>query len=949
MAFDPNQELKNFPCTFNLKTGTKISHQRFLHVRTNVQQDLDLNDGAVSEKVRNLNLLTWVFYNLNDRESKKESLRLNKEVLEMTQRKNLTALGNQVFLSCLQGDKINGKKIFKELQDLAQENTFDDLKSEAISEQAYTYSRLGGIANYELSIKLFKQCIEKCPTNYLWKYGLGLVNRRLTNYNLNCSSPEKMNMSEMTTECAKLMFEIAENGDGRLRGMAYAQLVQLRQYNYRREWDAVFEGLDIRQLLGKALKYGSNNPTVLTACGKSMKGTDIDKAISLLRDSVKLRENGIAYHHLGLSLIKKVDREARNRYGRKPSYVRQLTYDSLTVSNALQSTGLQAEGGACSSLSFGNLPGKNENLDSGFDSMPMMNKDVNSEESEQSLCSGIQNINIASHGKADYHSTSQYQSHRRPYNRGQRNYHTAKPQRFQARKQTPFTKQTNNWRPQNQNFRENFQKLSLRKSKSADFSCKSLDSLQHFAISPTKKLDENNDLVKEAIQAYEKAIEVSEEENITATLCLGDLYMRLEQYQNALAQYMKVIDKNTNSYLISLISAHEKAGNCLQKLSQLPDESDAEMLKKESKEQYVKALSLAADLASRNPELENCESEVWDAFRLLSEEVERMPQEKQKYKEKIKLLELAKKKDTASVIKEMLDRGLDLDDVDMFLSGLKSYLNIGDFESALAFLNMAGTKASLTSNETWSSEEVYANRALTYISASWTRLLKSSTDSRRAFQQMFQMKYGQCSGMIDGEEEESQTMSEQFDVLIVNDESDDTEEGPGETSKLAQNLLQALNILFGLDSPNNLERNDDYCHMREETQLQEMSRYRLVLLLLGDNDSDIYDRMLETVHVTSCTTFLVVNTRQSRKCPDLIRKYKSINYSDAPWQQTTLLTSSVEEQRNSLDAEVDRKSRDWIIKNIFGGNVELIMRLFCFLVQEVFENHSNFFKTSSKF
>ncbi|KAK7002691.1 hypothetical protein BgiMline_004094, partial [Biomphalaria glabrata] len=65
----------------------------------------------------------------------------------------------------------------------------------------------------------------------------------------------------------------------------------------------------------------------------------------------------------------------------------------------------------------------------------------------------------------------------------------------------------------------------------------------------------------------------------------------------------------------------------------------------------------------------------------------------------------------------------------------------------------------------------------------------------------------------------------------------------------------------------------------------------------------IYDRMLETVHVTSCTTFLVVNTRQSRKCPDLIRKYKSINYSDAPWQQTTLLTSSVEEQRNSLKAE----------------------------------------------
>ncbi|KAK7002692.1 hypothetical protein BgiMline_004095, partial [Biomphalaria glabrata] len=798
MALDPLQELKGFPCTFNLKLETPVSHQRFLQVRTNVQQDVDMNDGTPFEKFRNLNLLTWVFFNLNDRKSKKEASRLNKEVLEMTTRKNVTALGNCVYLSCLLGDKIDGGKIFKELQDLAKDEAFGDLILEALSEQAYTYSRLGGVANYKLSVILYKKCIEKCPTNYLWKYGLGLVHRRLTNKNLHSSSPEKLNMDEMTTECARLMFEIAENGDPRLRGLAYAQLVQLRQYNYQREKDAIFKGLDIRRLLRKSLEYGDTNPTVLTMCGKSIKGTNVNMAISLLRDSVKLRENGIAYHHLGLSLIRKLDREAKNRCGDKRSYAKQHSYDSLTNANYLPITGIQAE-------EYVGQSGKDENLDSGFPSMHGFSEQL--EGFEKNLCSDIQNINVEGNEKADDQSFSQFQlPRRRHYNKLNTNYYNTKHQRFQVQN-VPLHKHTNrpDSHPQILNLNQTFQRYSLRQSTSVDYSQKSLDSLKHFAIKPTTKLDENNELVKEAIQAYEKAIEVSQEENVPATLSLGDLYMRLEQYQKALAQYNAVLDKFAKSHLVSRISAHESAGKCLQILSELPGELDAEMLKKESKEQYVKALSLAADLASRNPELENCESEVWDAFRLLSKEVEQMPQEKKKYKEKIKLMELAKKKNIPSVIKEMLDRGLHLDDTDMFLSGLKSYLNIRDFESALAFLNMACTKASLTSNETWSSEEVYANRALTYISASWTRLLKGSTDSRRAFQQMFQMKYGQCSGMIDGEEEESQTMSEQFDVLIVNDESADTEEGPGETSKLAQILFHILNTVFGLHTSHNLE------------------------------------------------------------------------------------------------------------------------------------------------
>ncbi|KAH9519732.1 hypothetical protein Btru_070766 [Bulinus truncatus] len=303
MSANPAEELKDFPCNFNLVNVNRLSHQRLMSVKDNIEADLDRGDYLPEETLRNLNLLTWVMFRLNEND---EALRLNKQALNMTKRKSITSLGSLIFITAHLEYRMETKlKYVKELQDLKSQENFDSLLTEALAEQAYSYSRLGNANNYKLCCELFERCTEKCPENYLCKYGLGLAYRRLTEYNLRCSDSDRLDPAELTEKCTSILFEVAWGGDIYLKGLAYAQLASLRQYNFQREQDDLFNFLNIQQLVRKAVRYGSRNPAVLTQCGKCLKMESIDWSIDLLRRSLQLRKNSIAFHHLGLSLLRK--------------------------------------------------------------------------------------------------------------------------------------------------------------------------------------------------------------------------------------------------------------------------------------------------------------------------------------------------------------------------------------------------------------------------------------------------------------------------------------------------------------------------------------------------------------------------------------------------------------------------------------------------------------------
>ncbi|KAI8796463.1 hypothetical protein BgiMline_004093 [Biomphalaria glabrata] len=784
MEFNPDVQLKTFPCTFNLKPGHVVTRHRYSFIRDKEIEELKQDGVTDDEKIRSLNLLTWVLFCLHE---KRKAFEKNSEVLEMTNRKNITALGNLVYMSSIQGDRIKGSQYCKELQDLAKgEIEFDNLKVKAIAEQAYTYCKLGGIDNYQLSIDLYKKCIETYPRNFAWKYGLGLLHRRLINHNVHCSSQDIVIVDEHVQESARLLLEVAENGDGRLKGYAYAQLAQSRMYNDGTSYDAIFRNLSVMQLVENALEHGGENPTVLTMCGMSLSKIDNDMAIKLLKKSSEIREISMTYHHLGLSLLKKLD-----------------------LNNASET-------------------------------------DTSDE-------------------------------------------------RFLDRE----------------------------------------DSLSSFVKCNPTKLSKEDALVKEAIICFKNAIKISHEQNVTARVCLGNTYMRLNLFQKALKQYTIIMDRVGSDYFVSLITAHEKSGLCLLKLSQESNGADSESLKKNAKEQFLKALTLAADLATRHPEYKNCATTVWESFHCLLKEVEQIPTQQQRYNEKIKLLELAKNKDIVHFIKEMFQNGLELDDIEVFKTVLRSLLRKEEHEDALAFLKIAGTNPSFTTKESWTSEEVLALRCSTYLETAKSRLFKSKEDCRLAFKYMFELKYAPCVKMNNCED--GRIQAPELDVLVVHDDSSNSEDGLDVTAILAHNLRYVFKRIYGLDNTFiNLERNVTYCDTKEELLLNEMKNYRLVVLIIGDNDAYSHTHMLKSVPKTHeqsdfkpKTKVLVIRTDdiQNESFPQILHSYSCLHLSDDPWKQTKLLTTSV----LKVGENTDTLSIAGFVETIFNGNFGAVMTLFDFL------------------
>ncbi|KAH9519733.1 hypothetical protein Btru_070767 [Bulinus truncatus] len=946
MSFKPEEQLKDFPCTFNLVTSGKVSHSRFQHVKNNVENEFQSQHGNDEEKIRDKNLLTWVFFNLNE---KTKASALNKEVLDMSKRKNITALGNLIFLCCRKGNKVQAIQHFEELQNMRSLEDFDQLKMDAMAEQAYCYTRLGGVENYYLCIELFTKCTEKCPENF--SGNLALV---------------------LPTEDLPII-------------ISYAQLVQLRQHNIDPNQSVIFKNKDIMELVDLALRYGNKDSWVLTLCGKSIKAKDINKSIDLLRKSINIKEDGVAYHHLGISLLKKSDLIASGRYHEKAlvkvtralSYGPEMQEDQKTSKNKNKS-GTSAQHGdthrEMDTLKSGyfSVSGNSESNSAGFSQ-----REHSSHYQENTIptaCpiegSGFKSfqrvpsnfpINVTKDkcwlsepftrpekyiSQQSRPGSQQSVSYSNDSRSGRRNYNHSKQSRPGIRKSLSYSNESHSGRRNYSQSGQEFQRTSLQPSLSkCNSSSRNLSALENFAKSSTKKLDIDNELVKEAISCFEKSLTVTHDENIPARLNLADVYLRSDNFQEALTQYNLIIENEDKGYLVSIIIAHENSGKCLKKLSELDNSRYSECFRQEAKKHFIKALSMAVDLASLIPDFKTCETQVWDSFRQLQEDVKKIASPKERRKELLKLLELAKNEDIAKVIKEMLDNGLELDDIDIFLTGLKSFLAKGDYNEALAFLNMASTKSSLTESESWSSVKVMDARSSTYICTAWSRLMKDSPDSRRVFQQMFQLKFGQCAGMKSPGEDKVESEKEKHDVLVVNDESADTEEGPDDSTTLACNLCQVFKVTFGLDTSRNLENCTNYDLMKEEGQLQEMQKYHLVLLILGENDSRAYNQMLQAVHNLNGPNIIVICIRPSQACPEILKMHKFLNIKDAHWQQTKLLADSSEGvEGERYKSSLLKMSRNSVLEKLFDGNKEAVMRLFSFLVDQNFEKHKEHFK-----
>ncbi|KAK7002996.1 hypothetical protein BgiMline_004419 [Biomphalaria glabrata] len=787
---------EGFPCNFNLITGNKVSQQRFKYVKTNVTKDLELSDSSLEEHIRDLNLLTWVLFNLNE---KNEAMEKNTDALALTKRKNITALGNLVHISRLQGYTLESKRYLEELLVLKEEPDFEQLRLVALSEQAYSYSRLGGLENYKLCRQCFLESTLRCPDNYLWKYGLALTSKRLTNCNIQCYSDQQFKADELVSECVILFFEIGEKADRRLRGLAFGQLVNLRQNFFMQKYDKLFKFYNLQNLCNKALEFGGSDPAVLTQCGKSLKSINIDRAIQSLRKSLDLRENNIAYHHLGLSLLRKSTLIAEGKYHLK-------------------------------------RPGQEKNYN------------------------GKSAGNVRKYG----------------FNSKQLNSATD----------------------------TRYNKFKL------------------YTTNPFKELNIEDELVKEAIECFKKAIEISHEENVPAKQTLADVYFSTGQFEHALALYNQIIDQTEGKFLLCLISAHHGAGQCLQKLSEAPGE-----MSPETRQHFLKAVSFAVDVASKNAAFANSEIMIWESLRQLLEDNETTSVPKERIQRNSKLFELVKNKDIAVLIRSMLDQGPDVDDVEMFRRKIITFLTVEDYEGALAFLNLVSLNSDLVNNPAWTSLEITELKSRTYLMASWARLVNQSSDFRRVFQQEFLLIFGQCEGMVSEEEDEVDVMETlAHDVLLMTESrSGDISE---EKTNLTNNLYHMLKNVFGLSV---VMKNTDFAN---ETMNPVIENCCLIVMIVGPNDSKNFEQMLETIKVPIRAETVVISLKQNRDYPKVLKRKRMLDLKISPWKDTRLLTNASEEENTGLCSK-------WIIQKLFDGNPETLMQLFYFLVGEDFEKRMN--------
>ncbi|KAK0058067.1 hypothetical protein Bpfe_012391, partial [Biomphalaria pfeifferi] len=112
----------------------------------------------------------------------------------------------------------------------------------------------------------------------------------------------------------------------------------------------------------------------------------------------------------------------------------------------------------------------------------------------------------------------------------------------------------------------------------------------------------------------------------------------------------------------------------------------------------------------------------------------------------------------------MLKNKEDINDIDIFFIGLTSFLVKREYKKALYYLNLANTMTGLK-DQPWTRPDIMDMRYKIYIAAFLEHLRNQGSDQQPVFQQLFELRYGQCAGRFSGEDRDKPPGK--YDLLIV--------------------------------------------------------------------------------------------------------------------------------------------------------------------------------------
>ncbi|XP_033754356.1 uncharacterized protein LOC117337470 [Pecten maximus] len=303
------EDLKQFSSSFDLDLRS-MPKARVKTAIKKLEDDRENTAKSKDEDIQITNFLSYLYFLLDDQE---HAIQLVDESLQ-NDPDNIKANANKAKILLENGEVSDVEGILSKLQEFEKRNNYDKRKCYAEANLAYAYSR-SGPWYHQKAVELYEKVLETYPEEYAWQFGLGLTLLRRTHRIISQADDtfDLEKKKEKMVRVSEILFNVATKSDDYiLSANAYATLGKAvyeikKNYSYWNVPQKIKE-LDYKVCYEEAVSRCPEEPLVLNICGKlaRYKG-DIEASERYLRKSVEINPTCQGYHHLALTLKRKVE------------------------------------------------------------------------------------------------------------------------------------------------------------------------------------------------------------------------------------------------------------------------------------------------------------------------------------------------------------------------------------------------------------------------------------------------------------------------------------------------------------------------------------------------------------------------------------------------------------------------------------------------------------------
>ena len=277
-----------------------------------------------NEWIRTYNFISFLYWIIGE---KNEARANNKKVLEMDEN-NVIAIANKIWFCLELEDAYELNIINAKLEKLQRQDDFKIYRIKADAELAYCYTRLG-LSLQETARMKFRKVIDEIfelkleqviarNLIVLWKYGLGLITRRISKLHCSRSADQVSRCRVRRKEAIESFLDVVnEEWDSkRLKAMAYVQLGEISfavikdEQQLKDYFPEPYQNWDEERFYRTALTMYDKETYILERYGQFLRYKKrYEESETHLRKSLEIRPTSHAHHHLALTLKSKFHRQ----------------------------------------------------------------------------------------------------------------------------------------------------------------------------------------------------------------------------------------------------------------------------------------------------------------------------------------------------------------------------------------------------------------------------------------------------------------------------------------------------------------------------------------------------------------------------------------------------------------------------------------------------------------